>query len=72
MIPASVILVKETFKSPIMGRMNKFTLLGSPLQAITTGMVHSSVLVDQLDVHFNSHSFLCPICVSCYWLVSGY
>ena len=74
MITASVILVKETFKSLIMGRMNKFTLTESPVQAIATGMVHSSVLVDQFDVNFNinSHSSLCPICVSCYWLVSDY
>jgi len=27
MIPASTVYVKETFKSPLMGRMNKFTLL---------------------------------------------
>jgi hypothetical protein len=36
MIPASVILVKETFKSPIIGRMDKFALLERPSKAIYT------------------------------------
>ena len=61
MIPGSVIMVKETFKSPLMDRMNKLTLLGSPVQAIFSDKY---LLASQFDVCFNvnDHDFVSNLC----------